>query len=63
MLIASSPTSLERTKRLLLQMSQAELDRDISLAVQENSDIRSTPDFTEGLSSFLEKRTPKWGGG
>jgi methylglutaconyl-CoA hydratase len=61
-LIASSPTSLERTKRLLLQMSQADLDRDISLAVQENSDIRSTPDFTEGLSSFLEKRPPKWTG-
>jgi methylglutaconyl-CoA hydratase len=61
-LIASSPTSLERTKRLLLQMSQAELDRDISLAVQENSDIRSTPDFTEGLSAFLEKRPPKWSG-
>ena len=59
-LIASSPTSLESTKRLLLQMSEAELDRDISYAIEENSAIRSTPDFTEGLTAFLEKRPPKW---
>jgi methylglutaconyl-CoA hydratase len=59
-LIASSPTSLKSTKRLLLQMSEAELDRDISYAIQENAEIRSTPDFTEGLSAFLEKRAPKW---
>lgn len=59
-LIASSPTSIERTKKLLLQMTEAELDRELSLAIHENSDIRSTADFTEGLSSFLEKRPPKW---
>jgi len=61
-LAAASPTSLRRTKRLLVEMSQAELDREISLAIHENADIRSTPDFREGLSSFLEKRPPKWTG-
>lgn len=59
-LISSSPTSLETTKRLLLEMSEAELDREISMAIEENSAIRSTPDFSEGLSAFLEKRAPKW---
>lgn len=59
-LVASSPTSIERTKKLLLEMSEAELDRELSMAIHENSDIRSTPDFIEGLSSFLEKRPPKW---
>jgi methylglutaconyl-CoA hydratase len=62
-LIDASPTSLQRTKRLLVQFSEADLDREISMAVQENADIRSTPDFREGLASFLEKRPPKWTGG
>ncbi|MFZ0037915.1 MAG: enoyl-CoA hydratase-related protein [Candidatus Acidiferrales bacterium] len=62
-LIAASPTSLLRTKRLLVQFTEADLDREISMAVQENADIRSTPDFREGLASFLEKRPPKWTGG
>ncbi len=61
-LIAASPTSLARTKRLLVQISETDLDREISMAVQENADIRSTPDFREGLASFLEKRAPKWTG-
>ena len=61
-LIANSPTSLTRTKQLISQMSEADLDREISMAIQANSTIRSTPDFREGLSSFLEKRAPKWSG-
>ncbi len=59
-LLGASPTSLLRTKRLLIQFSEADLDREISLAIEENSDIRSTADFREGLSAFLEKRPPKW---
>jgi methylglutaconyl-CoA hydratase len=59
-LISNSPTSLLRTKRLLCKFSEAELDREISTALEESADIRSTPDFREGLTSFLEKRPPKW---
>jgi len=61
-LIAASPTSLARTKRLLVQFSEGDLDREISMAIEENADIRFTADFREGLASFLEKRTPKWTG-
>lgn len=61
-LIAASPTSLARTKRLLVEFSEGDLDREISMAIQENADIRSTADFREGLASFLEKRNPKWTG-
>ena len=61
-LLANSPSSLTRTKRLITQMSEADLDREISMAIEANAAIRATPDFREGLSSFLEKRPPHWPG-
>lgn len=61
-LIANSPSSLVRTKRLLRQSGEVELEREIERAIAENADIRSTDDFREGLAAFLEKRAPKWTG-
>ena len=61
-LIAASPTSLLRTKRLLCNYSEEEVDADLTSAIDENAGIRSTHDFREGLASFLEKRKPKWTG-
>lgn len=61
-LLASSPTSILRTKRLLLRKDEDALRMEIEHAVHENADIRSTHDFREGLSAFLEKRAPKWTG-
>lgn len=61
-LIAASPTSLRRAKRLLLRSGEAQLQTEIENAIHENADIRSTEDFREGLASFLEKRPPKWVG-
>jgi methylglutaconyl-CoA hydratase len=61
-LLASSPTSILRTKRLLLKKDEDALRMEIEQAVHENADIRSTHDFREGLSAFLDKRTPKWTG-
>jgi methylglutaconyl-CoA hydratase len=59
-LIENSPGSLLHTKRLLSTAARAELDAQIDAAVRENAAIRSTPDFREGITSFLEKRKPKW---
>ena len=33
----------------------------LELAVTAGAEIRSTPDFREGLAAFLEKRAPRWG--
>jgi len=61
-LVANSPASLLATKRLLHAYSHAELDRQIAAAVDENARIRTTNDFREGVTAFLEKRKPNWTG-
>jgi methylglutaconyl-CoA hydratase len=61
-LLRNSPASLFATKRLLRKYSSAELDQRISAAIDENARIRTTADFQEGVSSFLEKRRPRWTG-
>jgi methylglutaconyl-CoA hydratase len=59
-LMENSTASLLYTKRLLSAAARAEMDTQIDAAVRENAAIRSTSDFREGISSFLEKRKPKW---
>jgi methylglutaconyl-CoA hydratase len=61
-LIEASPSSLTRAKRLLTAGMAAGVDADLERAVLENARIRCTPDFKEGLASFLEKRKPQWRG-
>jgi methylglutaconyl-CoA hydratase len=61
-LMESSPMSLVYTKRLLTDHARAELDAQIEAAIRENAGIRTTADFREGITSFLEKRKPKWTG-
>ena len=59
-LAALSPTALRHTKRLLVQLSERELDRELGLAIQASAVVRGTADFREGLAAFLEKRKPRW---
>jgi methylglutaconyl-CoA hydratase len=61
-LLSNSPASLLATKRLLTRYASESLDREIAVAVEENARIRRTADFREGVSSFLEKRNPRWTG-
>ncbi len=61
-LLSNSPASLLATKRLLKHYAAESLDREIGAAVEENARIRRTADFREGVSSFLEKRNPRWTG-
>jgi methylglutaconyl-CoA hydratase len=59
-IMENSPTSLALTKRLLSDHARAELDTQIAAAVRENAAIRTTKNFREGVTSFLEKRKPHW---
>ena len=62
LLIAASPASLSRAKRLMTSAAAASVDADLEHAILENARIRCTSDFKEGLASFLEKRKPVWQG-
>jgi methylglutaconyl-CoA hydratase len=62
LLMANSAASLRATKQLLTDHARLELDAQIDAAVRENAAIRTTADFREGITSFLEKRKPVWTG-
>jgi methylglutaconyl-CoA hydratase len=59
-LLQNSPESLRATKKLLLERTKEQLDRQLQAAIESNATARSTADFREGISSFVEKRTPIW---
>lgn len=61
-LLENSPASVTATKRLINGFISAQLDQQIAHAVEDNARIRTTADFREGISSFLEKRKPQWTG-
>lgn len=62
LLMENSAPSLRATKQLLTDHARMELDAQIDAAVRENAAIRTTADFREGITSFLEKRKPVWTG-
>ncbi len=62
-LIGNSPSSMISVKRILSGFAFDELNRDIQAGIEENARIRSTRNFHEGVTAFLEKRKPKWESG
>ncbi len=59
-LLRCSPAALEAIKRVLHGFSERDIEWQLEAAIAANAAMRATDDFREGLSSFLEKRQPKW---
>lgn len=56
----NSPLGVTFTKELIGRMRGLNLDEALAAAVELNILTRTTEDFKEGITAFLEKRTPKW---
>src|SRR5260370_22385395 len=61
-LIENSPSSVRSAKKLINGFISMQLDQPIAHAIEDNAHIRTTADFREGITSFLEKRKPRWSG-
>src|SRR6266852_807757 len=61
-ILESSPSSVRATKKLINGFIEKQLDQQIADAIEDNARIRTTNDFREGVSAFLEKRKPVWSG-
>lgn len=61
-LLENSPSSMRATKALINSFIGKDLDRQFADAIAQNAQARTTADFREGITSFLEKRKPKWTG-
>jgi methylglutaconyl-CoA hydratase len=51
---------MRATKKLINGFIAKQLDEQFASAIDDNARIRTTADFREGVSSFLEKRKPVW---
>jgi methylglutaconyl-CoA hydratase len=61
-LLENSPASMRATKALMNGFIAKDLDRQFAESVTQNAQARTTADFREGVTAFLEKRKPKWTG-
>lgn len=56
----NSPVALSSTKSLLASLPSMGLQEALGHAAQMNAWARTTQDLREGITSFLEKRLPRW---
>ncbi len=56
----NSPIAMRLTKELMKDLPGLSLEKGLIAALQLNTLIRTTEDFKEGVSSFLEKRRAQW---
>lgn len=61
-ILENSPSSVRATKKLVNSFISRALDEQIAAAIEDNARIRTTADFREGITAFLEKRKAQWSG-
>ena len=54
------PVAMSLTKELIRGVHGLSLQEALDAALQLNALVRTSEDFKEGVSSFLEKRQPQW---
>ena len=60
-LLQNSPQAMNKTKQLIKEVSRGSIDKNMrDYTVNLIASIRVSDEGQEGLSSFLEKRQPKW---
>ncbi len=59
-LLELSPSSVRMTTQLINSFIARALDEQIAHAIEDNARARTTEDFREGVTAFLEKRKPRW---
>ncbi|MEP5567411.1 MAG: enoyl-CoA hydratase/isomerase family protein [Halioglobus sp.] len=61
LLLANSPAAMAASKQLVFEVAGQSIDEAlIDMTCQRIADIRVSPEGQEGLSAFLEKRSPNW---
>jgi len=58
---ANGPQALSACKQMLREVSSADWDRLQDITTRRIAERRISPEGQEGLKSFLEKRSPRWG--
>ncbi len=59
-MLSSGPAAVASAKKLIAGVEGLSLEEAVPLTAEWIARLRSTPEATEGLSAFLEKRKPNW---
>ena len=59
-LLTSGPAAIGSAKDLIRAVSHLELEDAIPVTSKWIAALRATPEATEGMTAFLEKRKPNW---
>ncbi|MEX2287501.1 MAG: enoyl-CoA hydratase-related protein [Planctomycetaceae bacterium] len=59
-ILTGAPSALRKTKQLILDTAATHLAAQLDVGMTVSAQARETADAREGLSAFLDKRTPRW---